>query len=59
MLVLFSIFMFAQTEVEIAQADGEKCDRCWNYRILGADTDHPSLCERCAKVLKTLEPSNI
>jgi isoleucyl-tRNA synthetase len=47
--------VFAQTEVEIVDADGKKCERCWNYRDLGVDADYPNLCERCAKVVKPLE----
>ncbi|MFO0889114.1 MAG: isoleucine--tRNA ligase [Isosphaeraceae bacterium] len=30
-----------------------KCERCWNYRpTVGRDEAHPTLCERCAGVLK-------
>ena len=43
---------FSKTEVQIERAEGEKCQRCWNYRILGFDPDHPSLCDRCASVVK-------
>jgi isoleucyl-tRNA synthetase len=29
-----------------------KCERCWNYRdTVGQDADHPTLCERCARVV--------
>jgi isoleucyl-tRNA synthetase len=29
-----------------------KCERCWNYReTVGRNTDHPTLCDRCATVL--------
>jgi isoleucyl-tRNA synthetase len=37
--------------VEVSQADGEKCPRCWNYRQLASDVDHPEVCVRCASVL--------
>jgi isoleucyl-tRNA synthetase len=40
--------------VVISPAAGEKCPRCWNYRELGADPDHPQLCARCAAVLHEL-----
>lgn len=51
--------LFSQMEIRVLKADGEKCDRCWNYRSLGADADHPMLCERCAQVVKQIEASNI
>ncbi|MEM8604433.1 MAG: isoleucine--tRNA ligase, partial [Cyanobacteria bacterium P01_H01_bin.121] len=38
--------------VAIVAADGEKCDRCWNYSTrLGESTEHPTICERCVKAL--------
>ena len=37
--------------VEVMPAEGEKCPRCWNHRLLGADSAHPEVCERCAEVL--------
>ena len=48
---LAEVFVCAAVEVEagdelacaVAPADGEKCPRCWNYRVLGAD----GLCCRC------------
>ncbi|MEW5895179.1 MAG: isoleucine--tRNA ligase [Candidatus Omnitrophota bacterium] len=45
---------FPQTEAAVVMAQGEKCDRCWNYRELGIDPEHPELCERCAEVVKQL-----
>lgn len=45
----------AETLIEVRKASGEKCPRCWNYRILGEDTNHPELCARCAQVLTELE----
>ena len=31
----------------------EKCERCWIHRdTVGQDTDHPTLCSRCADVVK-------
>ncbi|UXR70324.1 isoleucine--tRNA ligase [Staphylococcus sp. IVB6246] len=41
--------------VEIAKADGEKCERCWNYSDdLGAVGELTHLCPRCQQVVKTL-----
>ncbi len=38
--------------VKIEKADGEKCQRCWNWDVsVGTGEDHPELCERCQKVL--------
>ena len=38
--------------VGIVKADGEKCDRCWNYSIfVGKSALHPLLCERCIPAL--------
>ena len=45
---------FSKTEVAIECAEGEKCSRCWNYRSLGLYSDHPSLCDRCAAVVKAM-----
>jgi len=37
--------------VEVHQAHGDKCPRCWNWRELGED----GLCERCHDVMTTIE----
>ena len=39
-------------KIKITHADGEKCERCWKYDKLGSDPEHPTLCPRCAAVLK-------
>ena len=42
--------------VEVSKADGEKCERCWNYSVhVGEDQQYPTVCERCAPVLKELD----
>jgi len=39
--------------VEIRRAGGEKCERCWAWSpAVGQDSDHPTLCERCADVVR-------
>ena len=39
--------------VGVADAEGEKCDRCWNYSIhVGESKKHPLLCERCVPALE-------
>lgn len=40
------------TSIEIDKADGEKCERCWNYSIhVGASQERRLLCERCIPAL--------
>jgi isoleucyl-tRNA synthetase len=42
--------------VEVKEADGAKCERCWNYSThVGEDKTYPTVCERCSAVLKELE----
>jgi isoleucyl-tRNA synthetase len=39
----------AAMAIEVARADGQKCERCWHWETdIGADSRHPSLCGRCA-----------
>lgn len=54
------IFIVSQVEVhegdaqsvEIRAADGEKCERCWNYSTrVGEFSKYGSVCERCADAL--------
>ena len=41
-----------ELEVEVLEADGEKCERCWIYSTtVGHHHDKPTLCERCSKVV--------
>jgi isoleucyl-tRNA synthetase len=41
---------------EVKKADGQKCERCWNYSThVGEDKDYPTVCERCSAVLKEIE----
>ena len=40
-------------EVEVSKAPGEKCARCWVFAPeVGHDQHHPSLCRRCADVVR-------
>ncbi len=42
--------------IEVSKADGEKCERCWNYSIhVGEDPRYPTLCERCVPVVKRFD----
>ena len=39
--------------VSVKHAEGQKCARCWMYTdTVGSDSDHPTICARCAGVLK-------
>jgi isoleucyl-tRNA synthetase len=39
--------------VGVQDADGKKCDRCWNYSTyVGEFANHPLLCERCVPALE-------
>ena len=48
-----------QTEglgVSISRPEGEKCERCWTYSdTVGSCAEHPTLCARCAEVVKGLK----
>ena len=57
------IFIVSQVEVhegdtqkvEIQIADGEKCERCWNYSTsVGEFTEYPTVCERCNNALSEI-----
>ena len=46
----------AGLKVQVTRAPGQKCERCWNYSVqVGADPQYPTVCERCAPVLKGLD----
>ncbi len=40
--------------VKVEEAKGEKCERCWLIRDLGTDPKHPTLCPRCASVMRSV-----
>ena len=38
--------------VNVVKAEGEKCERCWNYRAsVGGVPEHPRLCDRCIEAV--------
>ena len=42
-------------QIAVRRADGSKCERCWNYSTrVGEDAAFPTLCERCAPVVHSL-----
>jgi len=60
------IFIVSQVELvegdslsaKIENADGEKCERCWNYSTrVGDDPRFPTVCERCVEALDEMGAS--
>jgi isoleucyl-tRNA synthetase len=60
------IFIVSQVEVheedgsavKIEKADGQKCERCWNYSAhVGESEKYPTVCERCWSALGEIEKS--
>jgi isoleucyl-tRNA synthetase len=42
--------------VSVAKADGQKCERCWNYSThVGEDKSYPTVCERCSAALREID----
>ncbi|WP_190240752.1 isoleucine--tRNA ligase [Nostoc sp. 'Peltigera membranacea cyanobiont' 210A] len=40
------------TTIDVLNAEGQKCDRCWNYSThVGESAEHPLICERCVAAL--------
>ena len=43
-------------EVAIFPAEGQKCERCWNYSTrVGESSRYPNVCERCVAALEEIE----
>ena len=43
-------------QVHVARAQGNKCERCWNYSThVGESAKYPTLCERCLAALDEIE----
>lgn len=38
----------------VEPASGEKCPRCWNFRELGGNANHPHVCKRCGDALDAI-----
>jgi isoleucyl-tRNA synthetase len=39
-------------QIGVVNAEGQKCDRCWNYSThVGEFAEHPLICERCVRSL--------
>ena len=49
----FTLTDVAGLGVVVEKAAGAKCERCWKYTAdVGKDTQHPSVCARCAGVVR-------
>jgi isoleucyl-tRNA synthetase len=43
-------------DVKVFRADGQKCERCWNYSTrVGEFHRYPTVCERCIEALAEIE----
>jgi isoleucyl-tRNA synthetase len=48
-----------ELQIEVAKADGQKCERCWNYSVeVGKDPEYATLCERCLPVVREIAARN-
>lgn len=47
-VILYSEDRGKPVEVTVAKAQGQKCERCWNYdSSVGANSEHATICKRC------------
>ncbi|MBN2908346.1 isoleucine--tRNA ligase [Polycladomyces sp. WAk] len=46
--------------VKVEVAPGEKCERCWVVSpTVGQDPDHPTICARCAEIVRKLDTGTV
>jgi len=46
----------AELSVKVTRAQGQKCERCWNYSTrVGESERYPTVCERCSAALEEIE----
>ena len=39
--------------VKVEQAEGQKCERCWQYSTtVGQDKDNPTICHKCSVAVR-------
>jgi isoleucyl-tRNA synthetase len=48
---LFTSSKYPNIAIEVVRAEGDKCQRCWNYSLSVAREDEP-LCERCLSIVR-------
>jgi isoleucyl-tRNA synthetase len=45
-----------EIRVSVRHAEGQKCERCWNYSThVGESARYPNVCERCVAALEEIE----
>ncbi|MBC7798826.1 MAG: class I tRNA ligase family protein, partial [Pyrinomonadaceae bacterium] len=50
----------ADFSIKVTKADGEKCERCWNYSTeVGEFEKYPTVCERCFAALTEIETAAV
>jgi isoleucyl-tRNA synthetase len=43
---------FGELEIQVAKADGQKCERCWHWETdVGKNVEHPTICGRCVEAV--------
>jgi isoleucyl-tRNA synthetase len=48
------------TSAKVERAEGEKCERCWNYSTrVGESERYPTACERCVEALSEIERESV
>ena len=46
----------SEVSVKVRRADGQKCERCWNYSTrVSESARYPTVCERCVAALEEIE----
>jgi len=42
-----------EVRAEVLRAEGEKCERCWNYDLsVGQHQEHRTICHRCVDAIQ-------
>ncbi len=43
-----------EVRAEVLRAEGDKCDRCWNYDVsVGRHEEHRTICQRCIEAIQS------
>lgn len=53
-LRVFALLKALSSVAKLLAAQGEKCPRCWNFRELGGNANHPHVCKRCGDALDAI-----
>jgi isoleucyl-tRNA synthetase len=60
LFIVSSVELEAHSETElgiqVSRAEGEKCQRCWNYSpYVGTNDEFPVFCQRCEDIVKEMD----